>query len=190
MTIEFAILGLLSWRSFSGYDLKKIISESDLFYWSGNNNQIYRALVQLHTDDLVSQEVIYQESLPAKKVYSITEKGRVRLREWIMASPELPEIHNPFLIQLAWADPLSGQEIGGILDRYEEELAAQLVMLQGKNRRASEKPDRSPRENYLWQMINENILSKCQNELDWVRVVKKQLQMKGFFNENETGNKP
>ena len=45
MSIEYAILGLLSWKPFSGYDLKKIIAESEVYYWSGNNNQIYNSLV-------------------------------------------------------------------------------------------------------------------------------------------------
>ena len=44
MTLEYAILGLLSWKPFSGYDLKKIFSDSPIYYWSGNNNQIYRTL--------------------------------------------------------------------------------------------------------------------------------------------------
>ena len=42
MTIKYAILGLLSWKPFSGYDLKKIFVDSASLYWSGNNNQIYR----------------------------------------------------------------------------------------------------------------------------------------------------
>ncbi|RPI32756.1 MAG: DUF4180 domain-containing protein, partial [Chloroflexota bacterium] len=42
MDIKFAILGYLSWRPFSGYDLKKLFADSAAFYWSGNNNQIYR----------------------------------------------------------------------------------------------------------------------------------------------------
>ncbi len=66
MTIDYAILGLLSWKPLSGYDLKKLFSDSSILYWSGNNNQIYKALIQLHQDGLVSQETQLQESLPAK----------------------------------------------------------------------------------------------------------------------------
>ena len=40
MAIRYAILGLLSWRPFTGYDLKKMIGDSVFLYWSGNNNQI------------------------------------------------------------------------------------------------------------------------------------------------------
>ncbi|MBA3075528.1 MAG: PadR family transcriptional regulator, partial [Anaerolineae bacterium] len=72
MDLQSTILGLLSWKPFSGYDLKGIISESDLFYWSGNNNQIYKILLELQQAGLVTFEVHEQESLPAKKIYSVT----------------------------------------------------------------------------------------------------------------------
>src|SRR5512146_1518055 len=98
MDIQYAILGLLSWKSLSGYDLKKIISGSDLFYWSGNNNQIYNSLILLHKQGLVSQQVLQQESLPAKKIYTITDTGRAALRGWLLSNPELPELRNNFLI--------------------------------------------------------------------------------------------
>ena len=35
-------------------------------YWSGNTNQIYRTLVQLHKEDLVAAEVQHQESGPSR----------------------------------------------------------------------------------------------------------------------------
>ncbi len=176
MDIQYAILGLLSWQPFSGYDLKKLISESDLFYWSGNNNQIYHSLVQLHKDGLVTQQVQYQESLPAKKIYTITEKGREALRGWALANPELPEIHNNFLIQLAWAESLSVAEIDALLARYEEEVGLRLRMQQKKAADLPQAPNRSAREEYLWQKIAENMRSALQNEIDWVRQVRKDLQ--------------
>ena len=43
MSIHHAILGLLSWKPHTGYDLKKVFEDSAFMHWSGNNNQIYRA---------------------------------------------------------------------------------------------------------------------------------------------------
>ena len=122
MTIQYAILGLLSGQPLSGYDLKKIISDSDIFYWSGNNNQIYNSLVRLHEDGLVTQEIQYQENLPARKVYTITDKGRADLRQWVLTTPELPELHSPFLIQLAFTGVLTDEEIDSLLAKYEDEI--------------------------------------------------------------------
>ena len=170
MSVEFAILGLLSWKQMSGYDIKKVIAESDIFYWSGNNNQVYNSLVALNRAGFVTQEVQYQESLPAKKLYSITVKGRAALRDWLHTTPELPELRNTFLVQLAWADVLSGEELDTLLGQYEEEIAIQVRM---RTKRASadqqQAPDRTPRERYLWEQITRHQAAGYQNELEWVR---------------------
>ena len=175
MNIQYALLGLLSWQPLSGYDLKKIISDTDVYYWSGNNNQIYTSLIQLHKDGLVTQQVQHQEYLPAKKIYSITEKGRSELRNWVLATTQLPEFRNTFLIQLAWADQLSGEEIDALLGRYEEEIRVQVRMQQEKAKRPAVAPNRTPRETYLWKKISEHLISVYHHELDWVRQVRKDL---------------
>jgi PadR family transcriptional regulator, regulatory protein AphA len=176
MSIKYAILGYLSWRPFSGYDLKKMIADSAEMYWSGNNNQIYKTLVQLHEEELVTQQVQYQESLPAKKIYSITEKGLLELKAWVLSVPELPELRNSFLIQLAWADLLTDDEINLLLEKYEEEVQMQLLIQQEKVRRGSLSPSRTQREAHLWNMISENTISFYENELNWIKKLRKGLK--------------
>ncbi len=175
MDIAYAILGLLSWQPFSGYDLKKIIAESELFYWSGNNNQIYNSLVQLHKDGLVTQQVQYQESLPAKKIYTITEPGRKHLYRWLLSSPELPEMRSNSLIQLAFADALPDEALDGLLEQYEEEIAVQLRMRQAQAARPAAAPNQSPREQFLWGQITAHLVDAYQHELEWVRGVRRGL---------------
>lgn len=176
MTIEYAILGLLSWQPLSGYDLKKLIAESSVMYWSGNNNQIYRALVQLHGAELVAYQVQQQESLPAKKIYSITKKGEAELRKWVLSTPEVPEIRNTFLVQLAWADQLEDNELDELLDRYEAEVALQLRMHEQKKLRRNGSPSRTQREILLWEKISENIRLTYENELAWVQELRMELR--------------
>jgi PadR family transcriptional regulator AphA len=177
--IRYAILGLLSGQPLSGYDLKKIISESEVFYWSGNNNQIYTALIRLHGAGLVTRQVQQQEGLPAKKVYSITQKGREELRRWLFSTAELPEVHNTFLIQLACADGLTSQELDALLDQYAGELGLKLRMLvrvqKEKLNHSAMTPDHTRRQAFLWKKISENVLSLYQNELDWVRSIRVEL---------------
>jgi PadR family transcriptional regulator AphA len=174
--IRYAILGLLSWQPLSGYDLKKIISESQVFYWSGNNNQIYKALIRLHEEGLVTRQVQQQESLPAKKIYSITQQGRAELRDWVLSTMELPELRNTFLIQLAWADALAGEELDALLGRYEAEIELHLRMQHERSGHSAPAPNRTPREAYLWEQISENLLSTYQNQLDWVRRLRRELR--------------
>lgn len=178
--IQYAILGLLSWQPLSGYDLKKIFAESTVLYWSGNSNQIYRALVALHEAGLVTFEVQQQEDYPAKKVYSITDAGRARLKSWVLSAPEPPELHNTFLVQLAWADLLSEAELDALLAQYEHEMEIQMRMQQEKARRKPLSPERTARESFLWDQIAENQVAVYANELDWVRRLRKELNQEGY----------
>lgn len=175
MSIQFAILGLLSWEPMTGYDLKKRFADMESLYWSGNNNQIYRTLVALHKDNLVTQEIEHQDGRPSRKIYSITVKGRVALREWVQQTPELPQVRNPFLIQLAWTDQLKPDELNALLDRYAEELSVKLLMLREQQERDGSGPQRSPRESLLWQRIDANWRAFYENELTWVRQLRADL---------------
>ncbi|MGE5422361.1 MAG: DUF4180 domain-containing protein [Ignavibacteriales bacterium] len=178
MTIRYAMLGLLSWKPLSGYDLKKLFVELSAFYWSGNNNQIYKTLVQLLEDGLVSSEIHHQEHSPNKKIYTITEQGVDELRSWVLSIPEPPEFRSTFLIQLAWADLLQPEELVTLVDKYEHEVEMLLVMEKEKARRSGSSPQRTPRELYLWEMITDNIISAYENELNWVRRLKRGLAQK------------
>jgi len=192
MTIEYALLGLLSWRSLTGYDIKKMFAGSTALYWSGNNNQIYTTLVKLHKKELVSRKIEHQDDSPSRKVYSITPKGQVELKKWLLSEPQPPQLKNSFLIQLAWADQLQPDELDAQLARYAEDMQMHLLILQvqaeERESSASGKPGnayintalaRSPREALLWGMIQENWISFYQNELDWVRRLRKQLLLPG-----------
>jgi PadR family transcriptional regulator, regulatory protein AphA len=169
MSIKHALLGFLSWRPFTGYELKKMIAGSESLYWSGNNNQIYTTLVQIHQEGLVSDEVQAQEHGPSRKVYTITEKGRAELRAWVLTAPELPQLRNTFLIQLAWADQLQPAELDELLGKYEYEVEMRLLMCQEQERRGSLNPARTERETYLWNMVAQNYIGYYESELAWVR---------------------
>ena len=181
MDLRSTILGLLSWKPASGYDLKQIISDSEIFYWSGNNNQIYKTLIELQQEGFVTHQVLHQESLPAKKIYSITEWGLAALHQSLLEPPEIPELHKNFLIQLSWAEILSDEEILTLLEKYADEIANRLRMYQAQAARSDGSPDRSKREKYLWKRIAENLVAACQTELDWVRQTQQEFREGKFF---------
>jgi DNA-binding PadR family transcriptional regulator len=175
MSINSAILGILSYKSLTGYDLKKIIQESPFMHWSGNNNQIYKALVELLDEGYVTNEVYHQESSPSKKIYTITEAGLAALKEWVLSIPEAPESKKTFLIQLAWADQLNTDELNNLITGYENEIKIQILLQEEKRRRGTFSPERTPREAYLWDMIYDNIISSYKNELSWIEKLRRNL---------------
>jgi DNA-binding PadR family transcriptional regulator len=182
MSIRSAILGFLSWKPFTGYELKKIFADALSFHWSGNNNQIYGSLVELHKSGSVSIEVRQQEKLPAKKVYTITDEGRAELREWLLSEPELPILRSPAHIQLAWAACLSGEELDAMLASYERLLADQALMCREMIRRNSvagdyTEPRRSERERLIWHCIDENQAAFYEHELAWARELRAKIRL-------------
>lgn len=188
MSIKAAILGILSWKSSTGYEIKKMFEESSILYWSGNNNQIYKALSQMLDEDLVQSELVHQDSSPSKKIYTITDEGLKELKEWILSSPEAPEMKKSFLIQLAWSNVLSDNELNDLFLKYEMEIKSQLLMEQEKIRRAVYSPNRNPRELFIWDMISENIISTYNNELKWTMESRQKLIEKQMIEEKEKMN--
>lgn len=183
MSIKYAILGLLSFKPLTGYDIKKIIQDSPFMHWSGNNNQIYKSLVELLDEGFVTGEVRHQEGSPSKKIYTITKEGLDELKERSLLPPDPPEFKKTFLVQLAWADQLNTDELNALLLQYEYEIKMQIVLQQEMGRRGIFSPDRTSREKFIWNMIYQNIISSYENELEWVKKLRTEL-----FNHNEEVN--
>ncbi|WP_233476078.1 PadR family transcriptional regulator [Paenibacillus sonchi] len=175
ISINHAILGLLSHKPMTGYDLKKLIQESSFLYWSGNNNQIYKALVELLNAGFVTNEVRHQDSSPSKKIYTITSAGLAELRKWVVAPPEPPEFKKTFLIQLAWADQLNPDELNALLAGYEQEVRTQLLLLKGQAGSEHYVNEGNVKGITLWKLIHSNLISTYNNELTWLAELRQEL---------------
>lgn len=176
MSIKYVVLGYLSWQPATGYELKQTIANSETLPWSGNSNQIYRALLALDEEGLVTHQIETQEKLPDRKLYSITEAGRTALIEWALETPEAPQIKKPFLEQLLWADDVSPARLDQLLDQYLNAVGEKLFMVRVQADRKPDTPDRTPREAYLWEMIRRNWIATYELELDWIRQVRQELR--------------
>lgn len=173
--IAFAILAFLAAEPLSGYDLKKRFVESESLPWSGNNNQVYRALVDLHRAGLASVEVQNPHEGPSRKVYALTEAGRAALRARIREEPELPSYRLPVLVHLLAADLLPPAEVDAMLGAYGESLRLKRLALEELQRRARPPEGASDRRNLLWRRIAERPLALIAAEERWVRELRREL---------------
>jgi len=172
VSIKYVILGFLSESPLTGYDLKKKFSVSDIFHWSGNNNQIYRTLVELHDEQLVTIEVEYQESKPPRKIYTITEAGLTALRSWVLSPPELPQFRNALLMQLMWAEHVEADAVSEMLGTYEDELHEHIVVLREQARRNQMNPQKA----MLRERIAEHWIGFYEMELNWVNQLRQEME--------------
>ncbi|MBB3110052.1 DNA-binding PadR family transcriptional regulator [Paenibacillus phyllosphaerae] len=182
MSINHVLLGVLSGQSCTGYELKKIMQDSPLMPWSGNNNQIYKSLVELHDRGLVTSEIQHQESSPTKKRYTITVSGLAELKQWVLGECEAPTFRKLTLLQLQFSDQLSDDELESLLRRYEDELEAELHLHQEKSRRAPIAAELHPRSRVIHQLIHENVASFYIQERQWVQRLR--LELSAYKEEN------
>src|ERR1700689_4738263 len=77
------LLGLLAIEPMSGYDLGLTIRGSIGHFWNESYGQIYPNLKKLAGGGFVNCKTERQKGKPDRRIYSVTEKGRARLTEWL-----------------------------------------------------------------------------------------------------------
>ncbi len=109
MSIKHAILGLLVEAPGHGYDLRAAF-ETELAPQSRlNYGQVYTTLERLQRDGLVANEVVSQTERPDKKVYSVTDRGRGELAEWLTQPSKLElDLRNETYLKIMLARRLEG----------------------------------------------------------------------------------
>ncbi|MGI5879853.1 MAG: PadR family transcriptional regulator [Syntrophomonadaceae bacterium] len=115
--LEFIILGSLTLGDMSGYEIKKIMSNSTAFFSNVSDGSIYPTLKRCEDNGLVcSRELV--ENGRFKKVYEITEEGRRVFLEW-MQTPLKPFIFRyEMLIRIFFAQNISDSELIKLIDRH------------------------------------------------------------------------
>ena len=173
MSLEYAILGFLSYKPFSGYDLKKAFDNSVRHFWYADQSQIYRTLVRLTEQGWAEVEVVEQTERPDRKVYSITPAGREELRRWLAGPFPTQVSHSGPLIQVFFAGQLTDEEI---LGKFKEAAAVFRDILDRYNQVPAQIDEYvemvcSPRETYFWMLTLELGIKTMQTQLEWAENV-------------------
>ena len=118
----YVVLGMLSWRPMSGYDIKSVVDRSTRFFWAASYSQIYGELRALRDAGLITADDGPQGAR-RRTAHRITELGRRALRDWLAREPETFELRDEGLLKLffASADPASAAStIAAKRDRHAE----------------------------------------------------------------------
>lgn len=124
--LGYAILQLFSRMSASGYDLKDRFQSSLGRGWHAYDTQIYRELKRLEANGLTTGEVARGRSGPQRRIYTITERGREVLREWLASPLEINKTKDEFLLRIYTLDLFPQGEAEAFLLRARQELRNQL----------------------------------------------------------------
>ncbi|MBC3888601.1 PadR family transcriptional regulator [Acetobacterium paludosum] len=100
---KYALLGVLNTMSGSGYDIKKFCDSSISYFWNENYGHIYPVLQKMEEEELITKQVEQTEGRPSKNVYSITEKGRAELENWLLMPVEPEHGRSELLLKIFWS---------------------------------------------------------------------------------------
>lgn len=117
MSLKFALLGLISKKPQTGYELYGTFKEKMIYFWSSTHSQIYSELNKMEKDEWVVSDYVYQEGSPNKKLYTITRIGEEKLLNWLLQEKSKPaKIKDEFLLRASAFHLLSKEDIIGLLD--------------------------------------------------------------------------
>ena len=108
---KYALLGVLSQGSGSGYDIKKVCDTSIGHFWNENYGHIYPVLQKMEEEGLITKEVKKTEGRPSKNIFSITEKGKEELEKWLMLPVEQSPTRSELLLKIFWAKDIPVENI-------------------------------------------------------------------------------
>lgn len=131
MSLEYTLLGLLSRKPRTGYDLSKIVAKTTNFYWTATRTQVYQSLKRMAQKGWVSTETVWQTGKPSKQMYSLEEDGKEAFEQWLQSSPDEPVLKEPFLVQMYFLDLLTKEQIRNKITSMKEMHEKRLEEYQG-----------------------------------------------------------
>jgi DNA-binding PadR family transcriptional regulator len=90
----------------SGYDINKRIKTRMGSFWDISYGQIYPILRTLQKEGAVTKKVEINETGPNRKVYSITNKGKTKLQEWLLIPAEPEKFKIELLLKVAFGEQI------------------------------------------------------------------------------------
>ena len=121
-----AVLGLLTMRPMSGYDVKRSIDRTIRHFWAGSFGQIYPELKRLEEAGWISGA---DDGPRGRRVYKATAAGRRALADWLHGTDTRIELRDESLLRLFFADTLPVDEALGLLRARREGYSAMLELL-------------------------------------------------------------
>ena len=100
MALEHALLVSLSERPAAGSELASRFDKSIGFFWRATHQQIYRTLARMERDGWLTSAVVGQHGRPDKKVYAVSDAGRLALQEWLATPTEASPLRSELGVKM------------------------------------------------------------------------------------------
>lgn len=115
--LEKIILGMLSLKELTVYDLKKALDKSVNHFYTTSYGSIHPALVKLEKNEMV-EGCEFTDGGRSKKLYSITEKGRSDFKQWLSGDIRVSRLKEDSLVKLFFFGMLDSESRKSIIENY------------------------------------------------------------------------
>ncbi len=123
MEIDYILLGLIKlYKEVTGYELNRIIRDSNRYFISVSLAYIYPVLKRLYQRGWVTYAAMPIPNRPDKKVYRITPLGEQALQTWLEAPIEPDMFFRSFLLKMQFATLMSSSTILAHIEREMQRL--------------------------------------------------------------------
>lgn len=125
----FIILGLLAHKPLTGYEIKLNIDKQLSFFWNAGYGSIYPTLASIENSGYATSSSIVENSR-SKIIYTITEKGKEHLKEWLERPVKKDELRYETLVKLFFSSEVGDAEALKHIIRFEENVRAKLAIFE------------------------------------------------------------
>ena len=130
-TTSHAILGLLSLRPWTTYELAKQVQKSLGWFWPRAERKLYDEPKRLVAAGLASSEREMTGARP-RTVYSVTRRGRSAQRRWLDEPPAPPTLEFEGMVKVFFSDGGSLEQLRATLRSIASTAEARLAELEQK----------------------------------------------------------
>jgi len=130
-TTSYAILGLLTLRPWSTYELAKQVQRSLGWFWPRAERKLYEEPKRLVAAGLAEAAAEMTGARP-RTVYSVTRDGRDDLRRWLDEVPAAPTLEFEGMVKVFFSDSGTLEQLRATLTAIAEAADARLAELEAK----------------------------------------------------------
>jgi DNA-binding PadR family transcriptional regulator len=167
-TTSFAILGLLSVRTWTTYELAKQVKRSLSWFWPRAERKLYDEPKALAAAGLATAEKQYTGQR-AGTLYEITPAGREALRRWLDEPPAPPTTEFEAMLKVFFADAGSLDQLMRILDAVAATATERLSRLAGMIEQAFTEGHAFPQREHIGALTLRLGAAQEMAVLDWAR---------------------
>ena len=182
-TLE-ALLGMLSMRPMSGYELRATMKRSTANFWQESFGQIYPALRRLVSEGWAEVSEVREANKRFSKTYALTDLGRAQLVEWMQVGCERQTIRDELLLKLFFGAQSSPKVLLVHVRRRREEFEADLARYKALEKELPEDQRNNPGLPYFLITLGKG-LADADAGIRWCDETIKTLETLDTTSENE-----